>query len=464
MPRVSRAVIVLSLTSLLAASAWGDAAQEPPAVRYVVRTDAALTTMSVEVCFRGPPPATFGPGLAAASGALLGARDARGRALPVRGSRIDLSGVSPGECFRYRLDIDAAIRGSRFSGRFGRDFVASQGAWLWRDRSAVPEGGAFIRFELPEGVHAATPWPVRGRWQRLLPSAYARAGFVAFGSRAPIVIERQGVRGRIVRLGDDWNVDDAVLRSWIEEAIDGVATVQGRFPVDDLLVVLVPAPGDGLGFAMVRRGGGYAAAFMVGRDSRLETLRSSWVTWHELSHLQLPALPQRDAWLYEGLATYYQEVLQARLGIQSQAEAWTQLLDGFDRGGRSHAEGTLADVSRGLFASGAFQRVYWAGTVFGLEADVALRSRGGSLDWAIARAARRWRGDLRLYSSAEICAAWDEPLSARVLRPLRDRYAGRVGFPGTSHLLTRLGIAARPGGVELREAELSAVRDAIMTR
>jgi len=205
--------------------------------------------------------------------------------------------------------------------------------------------------------------------------------------------------------------------------------------------------------------------FVVGRDARLETLRGSWVTWHELSHLQLPALPQRDAWLYEGLATYYQEVLPARLGIQTPRDAYAQLLDGFERGARSHSSGSLTEASAEMMSTGAFGRVYWAGTAFGLEADVALRRRGGSLDAAITRAARRWRSDLRLHTGADVCGAIDGPSDEAVLRPLRARYASGVGFPATARLLQRLGVVRREDGeVELRPAELSAIRDAIMSR
>ena len=462
MRRISRAIGVLSLVSLVAATAVGDP-PGGPSVRYVVSADATLSTLTVRVCFVGAPPARLGPGIRAADRALIEAQTDAGEALPTRDGSIVLAGVGADECIRYRVDVDTALRASRFSGRYGIDFVTSQGSWLWRDRGRLPTGGASIRFELPDGLLVATPWPVDGRWQHLGPSAFRRPGFVAFGRRAPQIIERQHVRVRMVRLGDGWNVDDAELVRWLEEAIDGISTVQGRFPVDDLLVVLAPASGDGMGFAMVRRGGGHSAAFTIGRDASFESLRRNWVTWHELSHLHLPALPQRDAWLYEGLATYYQEVLPARLGIQTQETAWAELLDGFSRGTRSRANGTLSEASENLFSSGAFQRVYWSGTVFGLEADVALRGRGGSLDTAIARAARRWRGDLRLWSSAEVCAAWDAPLDARVLRPLRDSYAVRTGFPGTAQLLGRLGVTSTGEGVELRDAELSAVRDAIMS-
>ena len=93
---------------------------------------------------------------------------------------------------------------------------------------------------------------------------------------------------------------------------------------------------------------------------------------------------------------------------------------------------------------------------------LTLRARGSSLDAAITRAARSWRRDNRVWSSEEVCALWDRPLDASVLRPLRTSYAGRVAFPRTAPILERLGVRRGQGGVELEDAELSPLRDAIM--
>jgi len=458
------AVVAAVILVGVAAGASGDPPREPePTVHYTVRSDAAIETLSVRVCFDDEPPDTLGPGIASADRALLDALH-EGEPLPVRRGRVVLAGLSAGDCLDYRVDLDTARRSSRFQGRFGDDVVSSQGAWLWRDRSSTPEGGATIRFDLPDGVHVATPWPERpDGTQHLGPTAFRRPGFIAFGRNPPIAeLERAQVRARLVRLGEGWQISDADLERWLTDAIDGIARVQGRFPVDELTVILAPSAGRGMGFGMVRRGGGYSAMYLVGRQSTLEELRESWVTWHELSHLQLPALPQRDAWLYEGLATYYQEVIPARVGVQSEREAWRQLAAGLERGQRSRARGSLQGLSEDLHSNHAYQRVYWGGTAFALEADVRLRERGSSLDQALARAAPRWRNDLSVYSSERVCAAWDRPLDGSVLRPLRDRYAGARGFPATADLLRRLGVARADGGVTLRDAELHTLRDAIM--
>lgn len=463
-----RALPFVALTLLLIASvAVGDAATDgspTPSVAYRVRTDAALERMTVQVCFAGAAPPSLGPGVDRAARALIDARDALGRPLSVANQRIDTSGLAPDTCMQYRLDLDVARRSSRFGARHGVDFVSSQGAWLWRDRRRAPRGGATLRFDLPPSIRVATPWPRTGDVHHLDGSAFRRPAFVAFGRFEPVVVERAGVRVEAVRLGDGWALDDDGVRRWLTTAIDGVATVQGRFPVDRLSVIMTPSGGRGMGFGMVRRGGGFSVGFVTGRRSSAEDLERDWVTWHELSHLHLPALPPRDAWLYEGLATYYQEVVPARVGIQTPERAWDELLDGFGRGARTRSRRPLAREAESMMRTRAFARVYWAGTAFALEADVKLRRRGRSLDAAIARGARTWRSSTRQWTSREVCGVWDRPLDRAVLRPLRDRYASRVGFPGTAGLLRRLGVHRAGRDVDLSAAELSAVRDSIMSR
>ena len=461
---------LLFLASAARGDGEGDAGAgeaRPNEVRYEVRADAELTRLEVSMCFDGEPPDALTPGIEAAGRALAGARTAEGRVLPTREGRIDTSSLGPGACLAYSVDVEAARRAARFAGRYASDVQMSQGAWLWRDPRRAP-ALATVRFELPEGLHVAAPWPRRtesgGELYVLDDSAFRRPGFVAFGRFEPIRISRGGVEVEAVRLGDGWTLDDDGVRRWLSTAIDGISTVQGRFPVDHLLVVLVPGYGRGMGFGMVRRGGGHSVAFTVGRESTPEDLESAWVTWHELSHLQLPALPQRDAWLYEGLATYYQEVLPARLGIQSASEAWATLADGFSRGAQDRRRSPLSREASTMMETGAFQRVYWAGTAFSLEADVRLRRRGASLDAALTRAAPAWRDDTHVWTSSRLCALWDRRLDRAILSPLRSRFASLVEFPDTARLLTQLGVRPRGDRVELERAELSGVRDAIMRR
>lgn len=453
------AVLAFSLASAgVLATGEGEAR---PALRYRVRADAAVQHLRVEVCFDGAAPEALVPGIDAAASALREARDARGRALPARDGRIELRSLPERSCVSYAVDLDEARRASRFSDRYGTDVMTTAGAWLWRP-PRIPRGGALLRFDLPAGVAAAVPWPREGDAYRLDVPAFRHASFTAIGRFAPRSFERRGARFEVARLGSGWRLDDAGVRRWLDGVIDGVSTVRGRFPVDRLLVVLVPVPGDGVGFGMVRRGGGHSIALMLGLGSTPERLLASWVPWHELSHLLLPPLPQRDAWLYEGVATYYQEVLAARAGVKSPSEAWEQIVAGFERGARGGGTGRpLAEEAEAMPRTHAYQHVDWSGAAFALEADVELRRRGSSLDRAVARLAPAWRHDRSTWSGRRVCGAWDRGLEPPLVGPLCARYASRAEFPDVAPLLARLGIAREGRRVVLRDAELAAIRDAI---
>jgi predicted metalloprotease with PDZ domain len=95
-----------------------------------------------------------------------------------------------------------------------------------------------------------------------------------------------------------------------------------------------------------------------------------------------------DAWFSEGLASYYQNLLQARSGVISEQEMWQRLHDGFLRGRKDDRfDGqTLDEVSSQLRENGGFMRVYWSGAWYFLAADLALRSQSQgmfSLDTAL---------------------------------------------------------------------------------
>jgi len=100
-----------------------------------------------------------------------------------------------------------------------------------------------------------------------------------------------------------------------------------------------------------------------------------WVAVHELSHLFHPYLGDRGSWLAEGLATYYQNVLRARAGLLTPAEAWEQIDAGFSRGRRATRNGdvTLQRAAENESEHPNFMRIYWAGTAFWLETDLELR-------------------------------------------------------------------------------------------
>ena len=59
---------------------------------------------------------------------------------------------------------------------------------------------------------------------------------------------------------------------------------------------------------------------MVNPESSMQEITNDWTAFHELSHLLIPYRGHGDLWFSEGLATYYQNIIQARAGVLSEAE------------------------------------------------------------------------------------------------------------------------------------------------
>ena len=201
-------------------------------------------------------------------------------------------------------------------------------------------------------------------------------------STAPIRVDLQPPAG--TRDAEPWT-------GWLETALGAVRTVSPDYPVDRLIVRLNAADtgGRAVAFGRVRRSAIPALEFYVDPHAGLAALNADWRSYHEAAHLLIPFPGNRDIWFTEGLASYYQYLLQARAGVIGEEQAWTELARGFQRGldDPAGAGRTLRSLSPRMWRLNAFKRVYWTGAAFFLNVDVRLRTetRGRhSLDSALA--------------------------------------------------------------------------------
>ena len=432
---------------------------------YHVRVDESLTAMWVRVCFGGEPPRAMLPMDPAAVPLLVDAYDSEGETIP-HGEAIPLENFGPGDCVHYEVDLESASRDSRDALRRRGDMLVVQQLWLWAP-SERPDTASFgVTFELPRGMFASVPWPREGDGYSLPASTFQLEGNTVFSFVEPLQFERADVAIEIAVLPGELSVDGDSLETWIGSAVDAVAGLYGTFPAERLHIVIVPA-GPGLSpvaFGLVRRGGGASVMLLVHEDASEDGLVGDWTAVHEFSHLALPRMKREDAWLSEGIATYYQEVLRARAGIQTEKEAWRRILDGFQRGRRVGTDRMLADESRDMRETGAFRRVYWSGTAFALEADVLLRKEAGlSMDQMISRSQGAWPRRTVWQGSAAM-HRFDRLSGRGLLVPLFERYARLRKFPDVGSLLKQLGIEGDSRSVTLDDdVPLAHLRQAIMS-
>jgi len=206
---------------------------------------------------------------------------------------------------------------------------------------------------------------------------------------------------------------------------------------------------------------------VINKNASLEQLKDDWTIYHEFSHLLIPYDAGDERWLSEGLASYYQNILQARIGLFTEKKMWQKLYDGFERGRKqgNHRQQRLSYLSENMESNHNYMRVYWSGALFWLEADVALRqlNKGESLDHALFKLRQCcFRYPL---SATEIIQQLDRLTNSEIFSQLFQKFSTSYQIPAYGSLLQSLGIKQRFGNISLNNtAELSMIRKAIFQR
>ncbi|MDH5670792.1 MAG: hypothetical protein OEZ06_01500 [Myxococcales bacterium] len=471
-------VLAVSLAGLCACAPGTPAPQSPRArgpraMHYRFALDPKLETLTAQLCFEGPAPSRLVCGVDWGKPLLMSARQTTsdgqgiGGGLPGDGA-LDLSALGDDACLEYEVDLAATAPsfGPARTRRSGGAVVTNLSSWLWRPPGwrSVPRVSA--RFALPEGVEVSLPWPEEDGVYQLDATAFAYLGYAVFGR---FQRERFRVPGAEIEVAVLDGLPDslhAAIRPWLETAARMATQPAGRFPHERAQIVVIPSgPRDApVGFGHATRSGGPSVAIFLPTNSELERMKPDWVAVHELSHFLHPFVQRGDAWLSEGLATYYQEVLRVRAGLHSPDDAFRRLWQGAERG--REASGSLSDESRQMYSKFNFPMVYWAGAAFALMADVELRKRSRgprSLDEVLAELSSCCtRGD-RPWPARKVLERMDEIVGEPLLSRLAERWVEGPTMPDLSEVYRKLGIRVDDGGqVHYDGAPDAIVRDAIM--
>jgi predicted metalloprotease with PDZ domain len=248
---------------------------------------------------------------------------------------------------------------------------------------------------------------------------------------------------------------EGALVAWVSSAARAVRAYYGRASIRRALLVVVPGRGRGVGFARTLGNGGATIVAHVGRGTTAADFASSWELIHELLHVSFPNMPREQAWLEEGMATYVEPLLRARLGLVPVEQALAHLHERMPFGLPDRGD-------EGLDRTHTWGRTYWGGALFYLLADVAIRERTGnrrSLDDALravlaagGNVSQRWEVD-------DVLATGDAATGVPVLRELYAKMATAPAPVDLEQLWRRLGVGVRDGRVVLDEAaELAGVR------
>lgn len=289
-----------------------------------------------------------------------------------------------------------------------------------------------IHLVVPDGLHVLAPWSGSAPRYETDLLALRFDGTLSISKDAPLAFRESAVEVQAHVFSRDFDVSEA----WIRSGLRTIHQLWGELPFRELHVVVMPVQTNRpVRFGFATRGSVGTVLVMPNVNATLDQLERDWVLPHELSHLVFPYL--KDAWLSEGLATYYQEVLRARSGAIEPERAWSNLADGFVRGQNSSGDLPLRDLSESIHATASYVRVYWSGAALAFLLDVQLRESGTSLDQELRRifTADRY-GDV---VTAEQVLDWlDRGVARGQAQRLCQKWLAEETFPPAHELLVAL--------------------------
>lgn len=375
------------------------------------------------------------------------------------GWRLRWPADTPCAGLEFPLGQIAGQRKNHIGWALGPDLLTWSWTWWYQP---VAQSRVRLRVELPPGWHFSAPWPqcpgqdvhcfLLGETPMSWPS------LAVIGTSPPQRVQIGSSHIDATVLGELTPADRRKFAQLPALAADYIRNAYGRLPVPRLQLLVIPVmsrPGtDAVVFGQLNRGGLGGIQLLVNTAAPARAFADDWVLPHELSHLLHPYLGEsRGRWLSEGLASYYQNLLRARAGRLSQAQAWEKLLAGFDRGRAQRSDQPLDELAAQMHENHAYMRIYWSGAAFWLKVDLALRQSGHpGLDQLLARFGEAHLPAAREWTATEFLSALDRQLDTPLLTPLAEQLGQSSDFPELSEELSDLGLDWQEGKLQLRAA------------
>jgi hypothetical protein len=257
-----------------------------------------------------------------------------------------------------------------------------------------------------------------------------------------------------------------MLRQWISHSSDALKLVYGELPINHF-IIKIKASKRNIGtvpWGEVSRNYPPEVTLIINPKSTLEELKADWTIYHEFSHLLIPYDAGDARWFSEGLASYYQNIIQARAGIISENRMWQKLYEGFERGRKeiNYNHQRLSYLSNNIGVNRNYMRIYWSGALYWLKADIILRKLNGnySLDEALYQLHKCCFD--RYLSAVEITRQLDKLTNSTAFTSLFDEFSKSYALPQFTNELDSLGVQHQTGQVKLIDgAENSYIRRAI---
>ncbi|MCA9641532.1 MAG: hypothetical protein KC492_12590 [Myxococcales bacterium] len=237
--------------------------------------------------------------------------------------------------------------------------------------------------------------------------------------------------------------------AWVQRSASSVSKFWQGFPVPHAALFLIPVRNrDDVIFGKVLPASAPAIALLVGEEATQAELDDDWILVHELFHLGVPSFSGEGKWFDEGLATYYEPVIRARVGNKSEQEVWNEFA-------HQMWKGLDAMRSTGLEGTQDYDAVYWGGALVCLLADIEARRQSAGrfgLEDGLREVLRQGGQASDVWALSDVVKVVDRHLGAPILKRLNARYATRGSAVDLRRLLRDLGVSRSRSGIALIDA------------
>lgn len=474
MTEAARAGLAAALlaAAAIAAAAASAAAADPLACRFdVAATTPARLALDVAVDCTGTKVTRLRMLEGAVARHVPAIEDAEGRALQRDGDDWKLPEDGPPRA-RYRLELAAmgeAQRSHSSAMTVGGSVLAELSAWLMLPAPLPEDARLVLSVRTAPGIGFASALEERAGMLELPARALRAGGYTVFGRFREWVLAPPapgsladaapgGAAARLHLVMLDGRLDLAADRlvAWVDDTVGAITRFWHGFPVDRLLLVLVPQPGRaGVPYGRVIAGGGATMMIQVGERATEAALFEDWVLIHEFVHLGSPFVA-REAWMTEGLATYFEPIIRYRAGRRSAESLWAEFARDMPRGRPAIETEGLAYSRRGM---------YWGGAILMLMADIEMRERSQGrrgLEDCLRAILEDGGNATRIVNADWMIDACDRADAGDTMRRLARRYARAKAPVDLDEIWRRLGVVVENGAVRLDDgAPLARLRRAI---
>jgi len=241
---------------------------------------------------------------------------------------------------------------------------------------------------------------------------------------------------------------------WLKLVTDALRTVYGKWPKDKFNIHIKTSTSNRspVPWGQVTRGTPDEVLLVINPDAGFKEITRDWTAFHEFSHLLIPYRGYGNIWFSEGLATYYQNVIQARAGLIREDELWNELASGFERGRQENnlSHLNLKEISDNMRKYRNFMRVHWSGVHYWLSVDVKLRQLSQN-DMSLDTVLKQLNDCCynKSMSASEIAEKLDQLVgvhwpsnksSIKIFKPAFDQYKASHTMPDYVPLLSSLGV------------------------